>query len=254
MGIVEMFSLSGKKAFVTGAAQGIGQMAALTLAEAGADVAVVDRNQERLKDTVRAIEAVGGRALGINCDVTDPREVDRMIEQILDEFGTVDIAFNNAGICHNEAAEKITFEDWKRVIDINLTGVFLTAQAAGRVMLKNRKGSVIYMASMSGHIVNAPQPQSSYNASKAGVLQLTKSLAVEWAPFGVRVNSLSPGYIGTEMTRAAVQWIPTWEASTPMKRMGMPTELMPALVYLACDASSYTTGSDVVVDGGFTCL
>jgi len=254
MGVVEMFSLSGKKAFVTGGAQGIGQVAALTLSEAGADVAVVDRNEDRLKETVKAIEAAGGRALGVKCDVTDPRQVDRMIEQILDEFGTVDIAFNNAGICHNEGAEKITFEDWKRVIDINLTGVFLTAQAAGRVMIKNRKGSIINMASMSGHIVNAPQPQSTYNASKAGVLQLTKSLAVEWAPFGVRVNSLSPGYIGTDMTKAAVQWIPTWEAATPMKRMGLPTELMSALVYLSCDASSYTTGSDVIVDGGFTCL
>jgi NAD(P)-dependent dehydrogenase (short-subunit alcohol dehydrogenase family) len=180
--------------------------------------------------------------------------VDRMIAEILKKFGTIDIAYNNAGICVNEKAEEMSYENWKRVIDINLTGIFLTARAAGRVMIKNRKGSIINTASMSGHIVNTPQPQSGYNASKAGVILLTKSLAVEWAPYNVRVNSISPGYIGTKMTLSATQWIPAWEAVTPVKRMGRPEELTAALVYLAGDGATFTTGTDLVIDGAFTCV
>jgi NAD(P)-dependent dehydrogenase (short-subunit alcohol dehydrogenase family) len=177
-----------------------------------------------------------------------------MMAGILSAFGTIDIAFNNAGICINEKAEDMSFESWKKVLDVNLTGVFLTARAAGRVMIKNRRGCIINTASMSGHIVNVPQPQCAYNASKAGVILLTKSLAVEWAPYGVRVNSISPGYIGTKMTLSATQWIPTWESLTPVKRMGRPEELTAALVYLAGDGAGFTTGADLVIDGAFTCV
>jgi len=177
-----------------------------------------------------------------------------MMEKILAEFGTVDIAFNNAGICVNEKAEEMSYENWKRVIDVNLNGVFLTARAAGRVMIRNRKGCIINTASMSGHVVNVPQPQSAYNASKAGVILLTKSLAVEWAPYNVRVNSISPGYIGTKMTLSATQWIPTWESLTPVKRMGRPEELTAALIYLAGDGASFTTGTDLVIDGAYSCV
>ena len=157
----------------------------------------------------------------------------------------------------NIPAEEMTLEQWKKVIDINLTGVFLTAQAAGRIMIKQGGGSIINTASMSAHIVNVPQPQCSYNASKAGVIQLTKSLAIEWAKYHVRVNSISPGYIGTELTLNSPSLKPLidqWNASAPLGRMGRPDELQAIAVYLAGDASSFTTGSDFLIDGAFTCI
>lgn len=254
MNALKSFDLTGRKAFVTGGAKGIGKAAALAFAEAGADVAIVDLDMQSAEETVAELRALGVRSIAVRTEITDPDDVDRMMASILKEFGTVDIAFNNAGICVNETAEDMSYENWKRVIDVNLTGVFLTARAAGRVMIKNRKGSIINTASMSGHIVNVPQPQCAYNASKAGVILLTKSLAVEWAPYNIRVNSISPGYIGTKMTLSSTQWIPIWESRTPLKRLGRPEELTAALVYLAGDGASFTTGSDIVIDGAFTCV
>lgn len=255
MSIIEQFKLKGKKAFITGGARGIGKSVAEGLAQAGADIAIVDLDIEEAEKTAKELESFGVKTIAVKTDVTDPDSVNSMIETILKEFGTVDIAFNNAGICINEKAEEMSFESWKKVIDINLTGVFLTAQAAGRVMIKNKKGSIINTASMSGHIVNVPQPQCAYNASKAGVIQLTKSLAVEWAPYNVRVNSISPGYIATQMTlKAPEDWKKVWLAGTPYNRMGEPSELQGAVLYLASDASQYTTGADIVIDGAFTCI
>ena len=254
MGTLDSFNLTGKKAFITGGARGIGKSVARAFAEAGADVAIVDMDLRAAQETAAELETLGVRSIAVRTDVSDPADVDRMIETILDEFGTIDIAFNNAGICVNEKAEDMSFETWKRVIDVNLTGIFLTARAAGRVMIKRGGGSIINTASMSGHIVNVPQPQCAYNASKAAVILLTKSLAVEWAPYNVRVNCVSPGYIGTEMTLKAVDWIPTWESLTPMNRMGKPEELTAAIVYLAGYGASFTTGTDLVMDGAFTCV
>jgi NAD(P)-dependent dehydrogenase (short-subunit alcohol dehydrogenase family) len=252
MSVLDSFVLKGKKAYVTGGAKGIGRSAALAFAEAGADVAIVDTDLDNAKEAAREITALGVRSLAVRADVTESADVDRMMAEILGSFGSLDIAFNNAGICINEKAEEMSFESWKKVIDVNLTGVFLTARAAGKAMIPRRRGSIINTASMSGHIVNVPQPQCAYNASKAGVIMLTKSLAVEWAPYGIRVNSISPGYIGTKMTLSATQWIPTWESLTPVKRMGRPEELVAALVYLAGDGAGFTTGSDMVIDGAFT--
>ncbi len=254
MDIISQFNLTGKKAYVTGGARGIGKCAAIALAKAGADVAIVDMDIHEAEKTSREIKLLGVNSIAVKTDVTNPDDVNKMIDNIVAEFGTIDIAFNNAGICVNVKAEEMSYEDWKKVIDVNLTGVFLTSQAVGRVMIKNKKGCIINTASMSGHIVNVPQPQSAYNASKAGVIMLTKSLAVEWAQYNVRVNSISPGYIGTEMTLKATDWIPTWVQSTPVRRMGTPEELQGAVLYLASDASSFTTGSDIVVDGAFTCI
>ena len=258
MGIIEKMRLDGKKIFVTGGARGIGKSVATAFAEAGADLAIVDLDIEEARRTAELLEKENGiKAIAIQADVTNPEQVNAMTEEVLHTFGRLDVAFCNAGICMNIPAEEMTFEQWKKVIDINLTGVFLTAQAAGKVMLKQGGGSIINTASMSAHIVNVPQPQCSYNASKAGVIQLTKSLAIEWAKRNVRVNCISPGYIGTELTLNSPDLKPLieqWNAMAPLGRMGRPEELQSVCVYLAGDTSTFTTGSDFVVDGAFTCF
>lgn len=258
MGIIEKFRLNGKKAYVSGGARGIGKSIATALAEAGADVAIVDLDLVEAQKTAAEIsEQLGVKTLAIRTDVANPDDVNQMIEDILAGFGRIDIAFNNAGICMNIPAAEMTLQQWQKVIDINLTGVFLTSQAAGKVMLRQGSGSIINTASMSAHIVNYPQPQASYNASKAGVVQLSKSLAIEWAKYGVRVNTISPGYIGTELTLQSPDLKPLiqqWESVSPLGRMGRPDELQAIAVYLAGDASPFTTGADFVVDGAFTAI
>lgn len=258
MGIVEKMRLDGKAIFVTGGARGIGKAVATAFAEAGANLAIVDVDIDETKKTAEWIsKETGVKTIAIQCDVTNPQQVDDMVKTVTDTFGKLDAAFCNAGICINAPAEEMTFEQWKKVIDINLTGVFLTATAAGKVMLKQGYGSIINTASMSGHIVNVPQPQCAYNASKAGVIMLTKSLAVEWAKKGVRVNCISPGYIGTELIRNAphlVALVKEWNSMAPLGRLGDPEELQSICVYLAGDTSGFTTGSDIVVDGAFTCF
>lgn len=258
MGIIEKMRLDGKAAFVTGGARGIGKSVAVAFAEAGANVAIVDLDIVEAEKTAAEIADTNKvKTIAIKTDVTDPQQVDQMVAQITGEFGKLDIAFCNAGICINVTAEEMTFEQWKKVIDINLTGVFLTAQAAGKVMLEQGYGSIINTASMSGHIVNVPQPQCAYNASKAGVSMLTKSMAVEWAKKNVRVNCISPGYIGTELisTKPELQaLVKEWNKIGPMGRIGKPEELQSICVYLAGDSSTFTTGSDIIVDGAFTCF
>ena len=256
MGIIEKMRLEGKAIFVTGGARGIGKSVAEAFAEAGANLAIVDLDIEEAKKTAAELAAENGvKTIAIQTDVTNPQEVKAMVEEVVGVFGKLDVAFCNAGITCNEPAEEMTFENWKKVIDVNLTGVFLTAQAAGKVMLEQGYGSIINTASMSGHIVNVPQPQCAYNASKAGVIQLTKSMAVEWAKRNVRVNSLSPGYIGTELVMGEPSLkalITQWEGLSPMGRIGRPEELQSICVYLAGDTSSFTTGSDFIVDGAFS--
>lgn len=258
MGIMEKMRLDGKKIFVTGGAQGIGMHYAIAVAQAGADVAIVDLNGEAASKTAEKLkEETGRNCIAVQADVTDPVSVDHMMETILKHFGRLDAAFCNAGICINVPAEEMTYDIWKKVMDVNLNGIFLTNTAAGKQMLKQGGGSIINTASMSAHIVNVPQPQCAYNASKAGVIQLTKSLAVEWATRGVRVNSISPGYIGTDLTLNSPSLVPLieqWNAMAPLHRLGKPEELQAIAVYLAGDASPFTTGADFVIDGAFTCF
>ena len=258
MGIVEKMRLDGKKGFVTGAARGIGKCTATAFAEAGADVAIVDVDLDVAKETAEEIaKATGRKVIALKCDCTDKKQVNAMVTQVVAELGGLDFCHNNAGICINAPAEEMTYEQWSKVININLTGIFLTDIAAGKYMLEHGGGSIINTASMSGHIVNVPQPQCAYNASKAGVIQLTKSLAIEWAKRGVRVNSISPGYIGTELVNSSdflAPLIEKWNSMAPMGRLGKPEELQSICVYLAGDTSSFTTGSDFVIDGAFTCF
>ena len=258
MGIMEKMRLDGKSAFVTGGARGIGMNYAKAIAEAGAEVAIVDIDLKAAQETAKRLaHETNGRFIAIECDVTNKASVDEMMAKILSEFGKLDVAFCNAGICINEKAEEMSYETWLKVIDVNLNGMFLTNQAAGRQMLKQGKGSIINTASMSAHIVNVPQPQCAYNASKAGVIMLTKSLAIEWATRGVRVNSISPGYIGTDLTLSSPTLIPLiekWNEMAPLHRLGKPEELQAIAVYLAGDASLFTTGADFQIDGAFTCF
>lgn len=258
MGLIEKMRLDGKKGFVTGAARGIGKSTATAFAEAGADVAIVDLDIAEAKKTAQELEDKTGRkVIAVGCDCTNPEQVDAMVEQVIEELGGLDFCHNNAGICINAPAEEMTYDQWNKVININLNGVFLTDIAAGKYMLAHGGGSIINTASMSAHIVNVPQPQCAYNASKAAVIQLTKSLAIEWAKKGVRVNSISPGYIGTELTLNSPTLIPLiekWNEMAPLGRMGKPEELQAICVYLAGDTSSFTTGSDFIIDGAFTCF
>lgn len=258
MGIIEKLRLDGKKTFVTGGGRGIGYSIASALAEAGADVALADIDGDTAKAAAERLAAATGRKIiAVQTDVTRPASVDTMILAILESFGRIDAAFCNAGIAKHIPAEEMSLDDWNQVIGVNLTGVFLTAQAAGRVMIRQGGGSIINTASMSAHVVNVPQPQSSYNASKAAVVQLTKSLAVEWASRHVRVNSISPGYIGTDLTLSndlLKPLIEKWKEATPVRRLGRPEELQGIAVYLAGDSSAFTTGSDFIIDGAFTCI
>lgn len=257
MGILEKMRLDGKAAFVTGGARGIGKSIATAIAEAGCNVAIVDMDIAEAQKTADEIAELGVKTIAVQTDVTDEADVNKMISTILEAFGKLDVAFCNAGICINAPANEMTYGQFKKVIDVNLNGVFLTSQAAAKVMLQQGRGSIINTASMSGHIVNVPQPQCAYNASKAGVIMLTKSMAVEFAKTGVRVNSISPGYIGTDLVLESPLLKPLidqWNALSPIGRLGRPDELQAIAVYLAGDASDFTTGSDFVIDGAFSCF
>ncbi|UDF33044.1 UNVERIFIED_ORG: SDR family oxidoreductase (plasmid) [Roseateles sp. XES5] len=251
------FRLDGRRAVVTGAARGIGRAIAERLARAGAEVLVADRDEAEGVATAQAIVSAGGKAAFIALDVTDPERVAQVVETIYREHGAVDVLVNNAGIVRNAPAAEMSLDDWKSVIDIDLGGVFLCAQAFGRRMVAAGRGTMVNISSMCGEIVVHPQPQASYNAAKAGVNLLTKSLAVEWAKSGVRVNAVAPGYVGTELTlrgRSNPEWFDTWMRMTPMGRLGDPGEIANAVLFLAADASSYITGTVLAIDGGYTAL
>lgn len=254
MGVLDKFSCKGKKAFITGSARGIGKAAAIALSDAGADVAIIDLKLEEAQAAADEItKLTGGKTIAIAADISKPSDVDAMIKTILDEFGTIDIAFNNAGICNADApAEEMKYEDFRQILDVNLTGVFLCSQAAGKVMLKQGSGSIINMASMSAHIVNVPQKTSHYAATKAGVIALSKNMAAEWAARGVRVNTISPGYHMTELAKQWTDMHPIWQPRIPMDRFGDPAGIGELVVFLGSGAANYITGADIVIDGGYT--
>lgn len=257
MATLDMFSLSGKKGFITGAAQGIGKCLAENFVDAGADVAVVDVNLELAEITASEIAAKSGRMVkAYKCDVTDAADAAALMDAYIADFGTIDFAINNAGIATFDEAMDIDSETFKRVIDVNLIGAFNTAQAAARVMKEQGTGgSIISTASMSAHIINVPQTIANYCASKAGVMHLSKALAVEWAKYNIRVNTVSPGYIQTELVASLTDMLPIWKDKMPEgSRLGYPEDLVGAYIYLASDASKFATGADFVVDGGYTIL
>jgi NAD(P)-dependent dehydrogenase (short-subunit alcohol dehydrogenase family) len=255
MKAVELFNLAGRKALVTGAGRGIGRVLAISLAEAGCDVSIVEINMEGALKVAEEIKKLGQRALAFKVDVTKQAELEKAFSASAQELGGLDICINSAGVCRDDPGENTAEEHFDFVIDTDLKGTFLCCQAAAKVMIPRKKGSIINIASMSGTVVNYPQKHAHYNAAKAGVIMMTKCLAVEWATLGIRVNSISPGYTRTDLTaRASPSIIAQWESRIPMERMADPLELAGAALYLASDASSYTTGSDIIVDGGYTAL
>ena len=245
----------GKKAWVTVAAQGIGRASAWALAEAGADVAISDINEKGLEETAEYIRKLGRKALVLPADITKESEIEETINTIVDKWGKLDIAYCNAGTFQDIPAEDMPLEEFERVIKVNLTGAFISSRAAGKAMIKQKSGSIILTASMSGHIVNIPQCQCAYNSSKAGVILLGKSLAIEWAKHGIRVNTVSPGYIRTwsdEPLKPEEVGQSNFEQWTPLKRFGAASEIAGIIVYLASEESSFVTGCEFVVDGGYT--
>jgi len=253
MSVLDAFSMSGKVSVVTGANRGIGRALVNALAEAGSDVVLLVRDPSAAAETIAEVETLGVTATAVAADVTDAAEVQRAVEEIIDGLGQIDVLVNNAGTCVHRPALDVTPDEWQIVMDVNVNGVWNCAQAFGRQMVAQRKGVIVNIGSISAQIVNRPQWQPGYNASKAAVHQLTKSLAAEWAPHGVRVNALAPGYVKTEMAPVdEPQFRQHWIEDAPMQRYAMPAELGPSVVFLASDASSFMTGSVLVVDGGYT--
>jgi len=253
-----MFSLGGKTAIVTGASMGIGKAIARAFAEAGANVAVADINEEKGKETVEELKRMNVDSIFCLLDVRNHEQIRSCIEKTVEYFGKIDILMNNAGIGRPRSSAEMSVKDWQDVIDINLSGVFFMSQAAGKVMIKQGFGNIINTVSMSAYICNWHSAQTNYYAAKAGVVAVTKALAAEWAPHGIRVNGIAPGVTVTDQTdwmfkdpsmADYVKEIFDW---TPLGRPAQPEELAGACIYLASDASSYTTGHVIVIDGGHT--
>jgi len=244
------FSLQDKVAVVTGGGQSLGLEVGRALKAAGAKVVVAEINAETGEQAAGDLEGNF-----VQVDVTDPESVKNMVSSLLDDHGRIDVLVNNAGVVHNIPSEEVPDDEWRKVMSVNLDGVFWCCREVGKMMLERGSGAIVNIASMSGVISNHPQPQSAYNASKAAVIMLTKSLAGEWADRGVRVNAVSPGYIRTPLTELGMskeEWSRVWLESTPLGRLAEPDEIAPAVVFLASDAASYVTGTNFVVDGGYT--
>ena len=255
MHVLSMFDLKGEKAVVTGGGQGLGKEMALALAEAGADVAVAQRHVEVAEKAAEEIRKLGRDSIAMKVDVSKAEDVQSMVEVAKDRFGKIDILINNAGVGQGISALDMTEEDWDRMMDIHVKGTFLCSQMVGREMVKQKKGSIINMSSISAFIVNRPQGQAHYNTAKAAIAHLTKSLAIEWAKYNIRVNAIAPGYIRTPMTAQALdaKIADKWLSMSPMGRVGEPHELKGIALFLASKASSFVTGSVILIDGGYTC-
>lgn len=252
-----LFDLTGNVALITGASSGLGIQFAKALANQGADIALFARREEKLKEVEKEITTMGRKCLAVKCDVTNELEVINSVEKVVSYFGKIDILVNNAGVSANSPAEDLSLEEWNKVVNTNLTGVFITAKHVCPHMKKRNYGRIINTASMYGAVANMMFGASPYHASKAGVVNLTRALAAEWAKYGITVNAIGPGFFDSEMTHNSFKnssFQNYVKMTTPMGRCGKEGELDGALIYLASQTSSYTTGQTIFVDGGTTAI
>jgi NAD(P)-dependent dehydrogenase (short-subunit alcohol dehydrogenase family) len=253
MPVLDRFDLHDRTAVVTGSTRGLGRAFARALAEAGANIVIVGRDRDAAESVRQELDSIGTASLTVIADVTARPDVERIADAAVARFGRVDILVNNAGACIHKPALDVTDEEWRQVMGVNLDGLWIACQVFGRLMIESGGGTIVNIGSMSASIVNRPQWQPAYNASKAAVHHLTRSLAAEWAPHKVRVNALAPGYMHTDMSPIHEERFQRyWIEDTPQQRAGEPDELGPAIVFLASDASSFMTGSVLTVDGGYT--
>ncbi|KAF3985372.1 hypothetical protein FT663_01869 [Candidozyma haemuli var. vulneris] len=261
--IFKLFSLKDNVSLITGGARGIGLGAAIGLAEAGSDIAITYNSSkpDEVKKVEEIFQELGVRFKAYKCNVVNKKDIEACVNQVVSDFGRLDIVVPNAGVAVHQEAEKFTEENYHKTLSVNLDGAFFTAQAAANAFKKQKEnsesfnqGRIVFTASISSSIVNYPQPQAPYNASKAAVVRLAKCLAVEWVDFA-RVNCVSPGYIATEMTDVhPEEWKKIWFSLIPAKRMCSVYELKGVYVFLASQASSYVTGEEVIVGGGYALL
>jgi NAD(P)-dependent dehydrogenase (short-subunit alcohol dehydrogenase family) len=253
MSLLDRFSLAGKVALVTGGRTGIGASLAEALADVGAMVIIAARDVDGCRAAALDITSRGGKAAGFALDVTKRAEIETLAASVAAEFGPIDILVNNAGVCFHRDAVDVPDDEWHAVFDVNVHGLWYCSQIIGRAMVERKSGVIVNIGSMSAFIVNRPQFQPAYNASKAAVHHLTRSLAAQWAPHNVRVNAIAPGYIATAMSPVDdPKFRRHWIEDTPMLRAGRPDELGPTVVYLASEASSFVTGAVIVADGGYS--
>lgn len=249
---MKLFSLDNKVAVITGGNRGLGRSMALALADAGADIVIVGRNEEKNNEVVEEIREKGRKAVSFPTDLRDISAINNMVEEVIQEFGRLDVLVNNAGVSHTQFALDISESDWDKVMDLNVKSLFFCCQAAGRVMKRQGNGKIINLASVAGAVGDLGI--ATYTASKAAVINLTRSLALEWVRYGIQVNAIGPAYIETDMNSEALsnpKVLNKIVKKTPMKRLGEPDELAGAVILLASDASSYITGQTIFVDGGW---
>tara|TARA_A100001037_G_C15045891_1_gene587710 strand:+ start:68 stop:841 length:774 start_codon:yes stop_codon:yes gene_type:complete len=255
MSYLGKYNLNKKIALVTGGAGGIGIEICNALLEAKAKVILADIDEKKSNQFIKKIKKKYKNIEYIKLDATSEKNIYEVKKNILKKYKKLDILINAIGICRNKDAQKVTKKDWDEVININLNSMFYLCREFGKLFIKQKKGNIVNIGSNSGLIVDRPQPQASYNASKAAVHQLTKSLACEWAKYNIRVNAIAPGYVATKMTllgRSKPEWFKYWIDMTPMKRLAKPEEIASSVLFLASDSSSYCTGTILSVDGGYT--
>ena len=255
MNYLDKFSLKSKVCLVTGGAGGIGEEVCKALLDSGAKVIIADIDEKKISKLTKKLSSKHKNIYSYKLDATSLESIISLKNKLIKKFNKIDVLVNAIGICKNKDAAKVEKEEWDEVININVNSMFYLCREFGKIFIKRKSGCIVNIGSNSGLIVDRPQPQASYNASKAAVHQLTKSLACEWAKYNIRVNAVAPGYVATKMTllgRSKPNWFKYWIDMTPMKRLAKPSEIASAVLFLSTDSSSYCTGTILSVDGGYT--